>query len=63
MGMSRIVLPALAAAAPAEAWAQPKALRPPADLDAYVARVMGQFEVPGIGLAIVRDGQIVVAKG
>jgi CubicO group peptidase (beta-lactamase class C family) len=35
----------------------------PADLDAYVARVMKTFEVPGISLAIVKDGQIVVAKG
>jgi CubicO group peptidase (beta-lactamase class C family) len=36
---------------------------PPGDLDAYVARVMKTFEVPGIGLAIVKDGEVVVARG
>src|SRR5574341_1281761 len=36
---------------------------PPKDLDAYVTRAMRQFEVPGIALAIVKDGQVVVAKG
>jgi CubicO group peptidase (beta-lactamase class C family) len=35
----------------------------PADLDRYVAQVMQQFEVPGIGLAIVKDGRVVVARG
>ena len=35
----------------------------PPDLDSLVARVMKTFEVPGIGLAIVKDGQVVVAKG
>ncbi len=36
---------------------------PPADLDSVVARAMETFEVPGIGLAIVHDGEVVVAKG
>jgi CubicO group peptidase (beta-lactamase class C family) len=36
---------------------------PPADLDAYVARAMKTFVVPGLALAIVKDGQTVVAKG
>ncbi len=36
---------------------------PPADLDAYVARVMKEFEVPGIAVAIVKDGKVVLAKG
>lgn len=35
----------------------------PADLDAYVARVMRTFEVPGISVAVVKNGQVVVAKG
>jgi len=35
----------------------------PPDLDATVARVMKAFEVPGISLSIVKDGQVVVAKG
>src|SRR5260370_38102212 len=36
---------------------------PPADLDAYVARVMKTFEVPGLSVAIVKDGKVVMAKG
>jgi len=35
----------------------------PADLDAYVARAMKTFEVPGIAVAIVKDGNVVVSKG
>jgi len=35
----------------------------PADLDQFVQRAMREFEVPGIGLAIVKDGKVVVAKG
>ncbi len=42
---------------------KPQAPAAPADLDATVARVMKTFEVPGISLAIVKDGQVVVAKG
>ena len=36
---------------------------PPRDLDRYVADVMRAFEVPGVALAIVKDGAVVVAKG
>src|ERR1700693_4214355 len=36
---------------------------PPADLDAYVARAMKTYEVPGIAVAIVKDGKVVLAKG
>jgi CubicO group peptidase (beta-lactamase class C family) len=36
---------------------------PPADLDAWVARSMQTFGVPGLSLAIVKDGKVVVAKG
>lgn len=36
---------------------------PPADLDAYVARAMKTFEVPGMAVAIVKDGRVVVTKG
>jgi CubicO group peptidase (beta-lactamase class C family) len=36
---------------------------PPADLDAYVARAMRTFDVPGIAVAIVKDGKMVFAKG
>src|SRR5579863_323241 len=36
---------------------------PPADLDAYVARDMKAFDVPGIAIAILKDGKVVLAKG
>ncbi len=35
----------------------------PADLDAYVAASMKTFNVPGMAVAIVKNGKIVVAKG
>ena len=41
--------------------AQPPATPP--DLDAYVERVLRGFDVPGLALAIVRNGQVVVSKG
>jgi len=36
---------------------------PPPDFDAYVERVMERFAVPGASVAIVRDGEVVLAKG
>lgn len=36
---------------------------PPSDLDAWVARSMKEFNVPGLSVAIVKDGKVVVAKG
>lgn len=35
----------------------------PPDLDAYAARVLKEFEVPGLAVAIVKDGKVVLAKG
>lgn len=35
----------------------------PPDLDDYVSKVLQAFQVPGIGLGIVKDGKIVLAKG
>jgi CubicO group peptidase (beta-lactamase class C family)/DNA replication protein DnaC len=35
----------------------------PADLDEYVARSMKTFEVPGMAVAIVKDGKVVLSKG
>jgi len=35
----------------------------PQDLDAYAARVLQEFEVPGLAVAIVKDGKVVLAKG
>lgn len=36
---------------------------PPPGLDDYVRRVMETFEVPGVSLAIVKDGRVVLARG
>src|ERR1700685_2694354 len=36
---------------------------PPADLDAYISAAMKTFDVPGMAVAIVKDGKILVAKG
>ena len=46
----------------ASALAQAVPVAPPG-LDAFVDRVMKAFEVPGIGLAIVKDDAVVLAKG
>jgi len=37
-------------------------MAPPADLDAYVGRSMKAFDVPGMAVAIVKDGKVLVAK-
>jgi CubicO group peptidase (beta-lactamase class C family) len=39
------------------------AQQPPVDLDAYVAHAMKTYDVPGISVAIVKDGKVVLAKG
>jgi len=36
---------------------------PPADLDAWVARSMKTFDVPGLSVAIMKDGKVVFVKG
>jgi CubicO group peptidase (beta-lactamase class C family) len=36
---------------------------PPQDLDSFVARSMKTFDVPGLAIAIVKDGKVVMAKG
>lgn len=67
-GRQALVLPLLAAAcllvAPAQAKPKAAGARPPlADLDAHVARVMRELQVPGLALAVVKDGAVVLAKG
>jgi CubicO group peptidase (beta-lactamase class C family) len=39
------------------------AQQPPPDFDNYVKRVMQTFTVPGLSVAIVKDGKVVLAKG
>jgi len=36
---------------------------PPADLDTYVHKAMTQWQVPGLAVAIVKDGKLVFARG
>jgi CubicO group peptidase (beta-lactamase class C family) len=43
--------------------AQSKPVPLPAAVDAVVARTMKAFEVPGVSVAIVKDGKVVLAKG
>jgi CubicO group peptidase (beta-lactamase class C family) len=35
----------------------------PPDLDAYVARALKEFEIPGLAIAVVKDGKIALVKG
>ncbi|MGH9753279.1 MAG: serine hydrolase [Blastocatellia bacterium] len=35
----------------------------PPDLDAYVAQALKEFEVPGLAVAVVKDGKVVLTKG
>ena len=52
----------LAVAVPVGASAQRPA-PPPPGFDAFVTRVLDRFDVPGAAVAIVKDGQVVMAKG
>jgi CubicO group peptidase (beta-lactamase class C family) len=57
------LLLAVSGGAVAQPSGPPPAAAPPADLDAYVARVMQAFEVPGIALTVVKGGHVLVANG
>lgn len=35
----------------------------PADLDGYVRGAMAQWQVPGLAVAVVKDGRVVIARG
>jgi CubicO group peptidase (beta-lactamase class C family) len=52
------VLAIVSAAVPAPAQSEV-----PPDLDEFAARVLKEFEVPGLAIAIVKDGKVLVAKG
>ncbi|HEV7816607.1 MAG TPA: serine hydrolase [Janthinobacterium sp.] len=54
---------ALAAPEPAAVPAAAAAAVPAFDLDADVKRVLKVFDVPGIAIAIVKDGKVVTAQG
>ena len=59
----RASLLALAVSLSVGAAAQQSRPAAPPDLDVYVAQVLQMFEVPGAALAIVKDGDTVVARG
>jgi len=44
-------------------FARPRRQEVVQDLDAYIARAMREWEVPGLALAIVKDDTVVLAKG
>lgn len=55
--------PVATAAAPAQAPAEPTLPAQLHDLDRYVEGVREQFDVPGIAVAIVKDGEVVLERG
>ena len=59
--LPRVLVAALILAAGARFTAARSAL--PSDLDAYAGRVLKEFEVPGMAIAVVKDGRVVVARG
>src|SRR5829696_3390720 len=59
MRLDRLVFTLLALVTPLRSDAQ----RPPPNFDAYVQRVMQTFTVPGLSVAIVKDGKVVLARG
>lgn len=68
--MNRIAAAILIAFSAAGAWAQAPAaplaapvVAPAWDLEADVNRVMKTFDVPGIAIAVVKDGKVVAARG
>ncbi len=44
-------------------FAQNNAVKSPQDIDNYVVRVLKTFDVPGVSLAIVKDGKVILTKG
>ncbi len=60
--MRRLFLLAALGAGPALG-AQARPATPPPGFDAFVGRVLQQFQVPGVAIAIVKDGQVVLARG
>ena len=50
-------------APPASGQARPAAPAVPPGIEATVAKIMKAFEVPGLALAVVKDGKVALAKG
>lgn len=60
---SLVVAWLLLAAAEVEPARAQRATAGPLDVDAFVERVMTAFDVPGLALAVVKDGRVVAARG
>ena len=63
LALSQALPPARGAAPSSGAQSQRATTGVPPGIDAAVARIMQAFEVPGLALAIVKDGRVVLAKG
>jgi len=63
LALSQALPPALGAVPSDDAQARKTDAGVPPGIDATVARAMKAFEVPGLALAIVKDGRVVLAKG
>ena len=63
MGSLRMLGAALALVAALGARAAAAAQAPLADLDAYVQQAMRQWKVPGLAVAVVKDGKVALARG
>ncbi len=48
--------------AKAPALLAPDSLKPN-DIDAFIAAVMKEWQVPGLAIAVIKDGQVVLSKG
>ena len=33
------------------------------DIDAYIGQVMGEWKIPGLAIAVVKDGEVILSKG
>lgn len=65
VGLS-LLLSACATTPPAQPASAPAARRAPpteADVDALVGAAMREWSIPGVAVAVVKDGQVVLAKG
>src|SRR6185312_612387 len=63
MGALRTLAVVLALSATSAMSAAGAAQAPLADLDSYVHGAMTQWKVPGLAIAVVKDGHVVMARG
>jgi CubicO group peptidase (beta-lactamase class C family) len=61
--VSAVFLVLLAASVTAQAQQAAPTQAPLKDIDQFVGQVLKTFEVPGVALAVVKDGKVVLAKG